>query len=383
MSAGPVSSPSEYPDVPIRDDRPVLGLVASTPIEDLIAAADAGRHQRALDAEDEILAAGFQPRPAAATSVSGSGFESGGILDTSEPSAALAGLTDSVTRDGRLAELADDELIGVIRAWSRIESWSCGGLMMAIAELARRRPAERTPPAPPGGFPAQLSEFISDEVSAALTLSARTADTYLDLALDLAIRLPDTARALRAGVIDHLKARLIAESTRILSDADARAVEARILPLAGRQTLGRLRAAVSRAVLAVDPEAATRRREEAQKDPRVRRWQEDAGTAALAGFGLPPADVLEADQRITARALALRDAGLPGSLEELRARAYLDTLLGQDSALSQDSALGQGSSPGQDFNPGQAPPPATPPHPRVRRPGGRLPVSGGSRRGST
>ena len=367
MSAGPVSSPSEYPDAPIRDDRPVLGLVASTPIEDLIAAADAGRHQRALDAEDEILAAGFQPRPTAATSVSGSGFESGGILDTSEPSAALAGLTDSVTRDGRLAELADDELIGVVRAWSRIESWSCGGLMIAIAELARRRPAERTPPAPPGGFPAQLSEFISDEVSAALTLSARTADTYLDLALDLAIRLPDTARALRAGKIDHLKARLIAESTRILSDADARAVEARILALAGRQTLGRLRAAVSRAVLAVDPEAATRRREEAQKDPRVRRWQEDAGTAALAGFGLPPADVLEADQRITARALALRDAGLPGSLEELRARAYLDTLLGQDSALSQDSALGQGSSPGQDFNPGQdstssdtTPPPGAP-----------------------
>jgi hypothetical protein len=334
MTAGPVSSPSEYPDVPIRDDRPTLGLVASTPIEDLIAAADAGRHQRALEAEDEILAAGFQSRLATATSVSGSGFESGGMLDTSEPSAALAGLTDSVTRDGRLAGLADDELIGVIRAWRRIESWSCGGLMMAIAELARRRPAERTPPAPPGGFPAQLSEFISDEVSAALTLSARTADAYLDLALDLAIRLPDTARALRAGVIDHLKARLIAESTRILSDADARAVEARILPMAGRQTLGRLRAAVSRAVLAVDPEAATRRREEAQKDPRVRRWQEDAGTAALAGFGLPPADVLEADQRITARALALRDAGLPGSLEELRARAYLDTLLGQDSTPS-------------------------------------------------
>jgi hypothetical protein len=334
MSAGPVSSPSEYPDVPIRGDRPVLGLVASTPIEDLIAAADAGRHQRALDAEDEILASGFQPRLATATPVSGSGFESGGMLDTSEPGAALAGLTDSVTRDGRLAELADDELIGVIRAWRRIESWSCGGLMMAIAELARRRPAERTPAAPPGGFPAQLSEFISDEVSAALTLSARTADAYLDLALDLAIRLPDTVRALRAGVIDHLKARLIAESTRILSEADARAVEARILPLAGRQTLGRLRSAVSRAVLAVDPEAATRRREEAQKDPRVRRWQEDAGTAALAGFGLPPADVLEADQRITARALALRDAGLPGSLEELRARAYLDTLLGQDSIPS-------------------------------------------------
>jgi hypothetical protein len=349
MMAEPIFGPGEYPDAPIHDE--------GASVRDLIAAVDAGRHQRALDAEDDILAAGFQPRPATATSVSGSGFESGGILDTSEPSASLAGLTDAVTRDGRLAELADDELIGVIRAWNRIESWSCGGLMMAIAELARRRPAERTPPAPPGGFPAQLSEFISDEVAAALTLSARTADTYLDLALDLAIRLPETARALRAGVIDHLKARLIAESTRILTDADARAVEARILPMAGRQTLGRLRAAVSRAVLAVDPEAATRRREEAQKDPRVRRWQEDAGTAALAGFGLPPADVLEADQRITTRALALRDAGLPGSLEELRARAYLDALLGQDSTPGQSPDPAQLAAPGQDSGPGQCPDP--------------------------
>ncbi len=340
MTAGPVYGASEYPDMPI---------------EELIAAVDAERHERALNAEDEVLAAGFRPRPGTATSTSGSGFESGGVLDTCEPSASLAGLTDAVTRDDRLAELADDELIGVIRAWSRIESWSCGGLMMAIAELARRRPAERTLPAPPGGFPAQLSEFISDEVSAALTLSARTADTYLDLALDLAIRLPDTARALRAGVINHPKARLIAESTRILTDADARAVEARILPMAGRQTLGRLRAAVNRAVLAVDPTAATRRREEAQKDPRVRRWQEDAGTAALAGFGLPPADVLEADQRITARALALREAGLTGSLEELRARAYLDTLLGQDSTPSQTSAPGQDPIPDHDSRPGRCP----------------------------
>jgi len=314
-------------------------------VQDPIEQADAERARRAADADREVLSAGFQPRPASITSCGGSGFESGGVLDTSEPSAVLAGLTDAATRDGRLGELFDDELIGVIRAWRRIESWSSGGLMMAIAELARRRPAERTAPAPPGEFPQQLSEFISDEVAAALILSARTAGTYLDLALDLATRLPATARALRAGEIDYLKARLIADTTRVLADADTSAVEARILPLAGQQTTGQLRAALGRAVLAVDPDAATRRREEAQKDPRVRRWQEDAGTAALAGFGLPPADVLEADQRITARSLALRDAGLPGSLEVLRARAYLDALLGQDSA------------------PAEAPSPTQPPNP--------------------
>jgi Domain of unknown function (DUF222) len=291
----------------------------------------------------ELISAGFLPRtPPSSTAVPiasrpGSGFEAGGALDTCAPSESLARLADAVTRDGLLAQLNDDELIGVARAWRRLESWCSAGTLAAIAELARRRPAERTAPAVPGRFPAQLSEFIGDEVAAALTLSHRTADAYLDLALDLALRLPATARALREGIIDYPKARLIADLTRILSDEDARAVEAQILAAAGDQTAAQLRAAVSRAVIAIDPEAATRRRQEAQKDPRVRRWQEDAGTAALGGFGLPPAEVLAADQRITERALALRDAGLPGSLEELRARAYLDTLLGQDSSVRTES----------------------------------------------
>ena len=204
-----------------------------------------------------------------------------------------------------MSELNDDELIGVLRAWHRLASWCASGALTAIAELARRRPAERTAPAP-GVFPAQLSEFVTDEVAAALTLTSRAADTQLGLALDLEIRLPGTAHALHEGIIDPPKARLIAEATRILSDEQARQVEATILPGAGTQTTGQLRAAVARAIVAVDPEAATRRREEAQKEPRVRRWQEDTGTAALAGYGLPAADVLTADQRLTARALRLR-----------------------------------------------------------------------------
>ena len=288
----------------------------------------------------EILAAGFLQRTPPAAPAPGRGFATGGALDVAAPSAALAEKAEAATRDGRLAKLTDDELIGLLRAWRRLESWSSAGTLAAAAELARRRPADNTathnsPPAAPGEFPAQLSEFISDELAAALTLSGRAASTLLDLALDLALRLPATARALREGVIDYPRARLIAEATGGLPDELSREVEARALPRAGGQTTGRLRAVLARAVLAVDPEAATRRREEALKDPRVRRWQEDAGTAALAGYALPPAEVLEADQRLTDRALALRDAGLSGSLEELRARAYLDALLGRDSTPRQ------------------------------------------------
>jgi hypothetical protein len=129
----------------------------------------------------------------------GSGVEAGGVLDVSVPSWSLARLTDAATRDGRLAQLDDDELIGALRAWRRLESWCCSGALAASAELARRRPAERTAPAAPGEFPAQLSEFIGDEIAAALTLSSRTADVYLGLALDLATRLPGTQAPCTTG----------------------------------------------------------------------------------------------------------------------------------------------------------------------------------------
>ena len=59
------------------------------------------------------------------------------------------------------------------------------------------------------------------------------------------------------------------------------------------------------------------------------RWREDAGTAALSGRDLPSAEVLAADQRISARARELKSAGLAGTMDELRARAYLDFLLGR------------------------------------------------------
>src|SRR5437763_9987379 len=49
------------------------------------------------------------------------------------------------------------------------------------------------------------------------------------------------------------------------------------------------------------------------------------------GRELPPAEVLAADQRITAWAHKLREGGLDGDMDVLRARAYLDLLLDKDS----------------------------------------------------
>jgi hypothetical protein len=137
--------------------------------------------------------------------------------------------------------------------------------------------------------------------------------------------------ALRDGVITRHKAEIIVRVTSNLEPDQARAAEARVLDRAGRLTPGGLRAAIIRAVMEVAPEKARKRREEARKDARVERWPEDSGNAALAGFELPPDEVLAADQRITWWAGELKKAGLEGDMDVLRARAYLDLLLGEDS----------------------------------------------------
>ena len=210
------------------------------------------------------------------------------------------------------------------------------------------------------GFPEVISPFASYELSLALTLTGRSADAYLDFAVEMATKLPETMAALEAGQIDIIRARIIAEATHVLSAEHTAAVEERIFPRAGQQTSGQLRAALARAVLAADPGAARARREEAQRDARVLRWREDAGTAALCGRDLPSADVLAADQRISARARDLRSAGVTGTLDELRARAYLDFLLGRDSMPPQPSGQpGTAAPPGE--SPAGGPPAGNPP----------------------
>ena len=78
-----------------------------------------------------------------------------------------------------------------------------------------------------------------------------------------------------------------------------------------------------------DPAAADRHREKAEKEARVEVWSEPSGTAALASRDLRPANVIAADKRIDALARQLKAAGIEGSLDQLRARAYVALLLGR------------------------------------------------------
>jgi hypothetical protein len=270
--------------------------------------------------------------------VTGTGFADGGPLDVLPAGMALAAFADDAheQRDGGLD---DDSLIGVLRAWRRLTSWAQARELAAIAALARRRPADGTPPAAvPGQFPARLSEFIASELAAALTLTGMAAEVQLDLALDLAER-PATAAALETGEIDLPRARVLVDMLGQLDPAHADVVEARILPRAGSLTSGQLRAALERAILAIDPDAARRRRERAERQARVEHRADPEGTGTLTGHNLPSAQALAASKRLTQIAIFWRKQGALGGMDLLRAHAYLALLNGLDITIPPSSLL--------------------------------------------
>jgi hypothetical protein len=103
----------------------------------------------------------------------GPGFADGGVLDVLAAGLPLAGF--AADAQDSLGQVTDDELVGVLRAWRRVASWAAASELAAVAELARRRPADGSPPAAPGRLPLKVSEFVPDEVAAALTLTGRAA----------------------------------------------------------------------------------------------------------------------------------------------------------------------------------------------------------------
>ncbi len=249
------------------------------------------------------------------------GFGPGMPLDVLPGCPGLAVAADAATggEDGGFAEMSEAELVGVLCAWDRIEAHAAARKLAAIAELARRNPKPED------------AEFTADQLAYALGESRNRGYDLLGTADHLATRLPGTRAALYEGTLSLGKARLIATATALLDPDEARAAEQKVLDRAAGLTPGGLRAAIARAVMEVAPEKARQRRETAARFARVERWAEDSGNAALMGRELTPDEVLAADQRICWWAGELRKAGLEGGMDELRARAYLDLLLGKDS----------------------------------------------------
>ena len=260
-------------------------------------------------------------------------FGPGMVFDVLPGCAQLAVAADAAAGDDRFVGVSEAELVGIMCGWDRVEAHAAARKLAVVAELSRRNPAPED------------AEFTADQIANALGESRFRAGELTGTAGHLDTHLPGTRAALRDGTVSLGKARLIATATGLLDEAEARAAEAGVLDRAGRLTPGGLRAAIARAVMEAAPGKARKRRETAARFARVERWAEDSGNAALAGRELSPDQVLAADERITARARELKAAGLEGGTDELRARALLDLLLGQDSRPRQGQDSTRGAAP--------------------------------------
>jgi Domain of unknown function (DUF222) len=304
-----------------------------------VEAATTGRRGPGQPGSARILP-GESASPAAA-------FGPGLPLDVLPGCAQLAVSADAAADEDRFDGVPEGELVGLLCAWDRVEAHAAARKLAVVAELDRRNPSPED------------AKFTADEIANALGESRVRADELTGTAGRLDTHLPSTRAALYDGTLSLGKARIIVIATAHLDETEARAAENKVLDRAGRLTPGGLSAAIARAAMEVAPKKAKKRRETAARFARVERWAEDSGNAALMGRELPPDEVLACDQRICWWADELKRAGL----EELRARAYLDLLLGKDSRPRHGDAEGGGDGGSGGPGPGDsdAPPPSAAP----------------------
>ncbi len=289
---------------------------ADAHLDAVIAAADAGEYP-IPDWSVEDLPAEFIP---------------GGTADSMGPGPVLAALVHAaVGRDGAaLASLPDDELLRVIRAARRMESRAVWTNLAAVREFAARRAA-----GPGSASRCGFREFAAEELAWEVNLTAQAAEDQMAYACAVADRLPRTFAALAAGQIHPVHVLIIDNETALLSPEDAARADGVLAQAAQSKTFGQLRSSAHRLVLKLDPDSARRKKEEAKKDAHVRRFREDSGNAGMVAREMPPDEILASWQHVEQRALDLRAAGVAGTLQELRGRAFLDLLQERDTRNAQ------------------------------------------------
>jgi hypothetical protein len=265
--------------------------------------------------EGETFAAGFLHHDGGRR---GTGFAAGGILDEMDAGPLLARfVADAGTDHGQLAQLGESELIGVMYAAERLGSRACGLKSEAIIALALRRAAQSAELKNE-----HLLEHVDGEIAAALHISRRAATRLLDHS-GLLRRLPDVRAAQLRGRITWEKGEIFGDELAALTGEQAREIAANVLPEAEGMTPETLRRLLRLLALQANPDADRDRRKKARKDTAVHLWTEPSGNCGLAGRELDPALARAADARLTAQAQWLAQHGMVGTLDQLRAAAFL------------------------------------------------------------
>ena len=289
-----------------------------------------------------------------------SGFGKGGEWDTCLPSGSLAvALEAACGPEGRCPGAFRDEMFGLLRRWQALESRAAAGKLAVLRALIR----DDDQPLPGGGYHGDLPEgwtkSLTHEVATALSMPAVSADQLMWTAWNLEGRLPGVGALLKAGVLTYSKAKAVDDALQQLSDGDAAAAEAMILPELPGKTYGQALKLAVQAAITVDPESATRRRQDAEANKcRVHLVREESGAAGLSGRDMPTDQTLAAHANVCARAQEYKESGAFGDdvrMDQYRVAAYLDLLNG----ISCDVRIASGVLPGT--CPADEPPTEEPP----------------------
>ena len=288
------------------------------------------------------------PRPA--------GFARNGEWDVCPPSAALAVALEGASGPAwSCVGASRDELVGLLRRWAALESWAAAGRLGVLRALIR----EDDQPLPGGGchgdLPDGWSKSATHEVAAALAVSVPTAENMMWLAWDLQVRLPGIAGLLTDGTLTCAKARAVDDAFQLLSDEDAARAEALILAELPGKNYGQVKRLAEQAAVTVDPDAAARRREDAERNKaRVTMFREDSGALALSGRDLPADETLPAHARVCARAREYHESGAfpkDTRMDQFRAAAYLDLLNGTSASARIALGVLPGTGPADNTSP--------------------------------
>jgi hypothetical protein len=260
------------------------------------------------------------------------GFAKDGEWNACPPSVALAmALAAASGKEWRCPGATRDEMFGLLRRWAALESWAVAAKLGILRALIR----EEDQPLPGGGYhddlPDGWTKSLTHEVALALAMPAQSAEKLMWTAWDLAAVLPGTGALLADGTLTYAKARAVEDALAVLTNDDAAKAEAMIVPQLPGKTYGQVEKLALQAAITVDPQSATRRREDAERNrARVTLRRDPSGAASLAGYDLPTDETLAAYANVCARAQEYKDsAAFPGvRMDQFRAMAYLDIMNG-------------------------------------------------------
>jgi hypothetical protein len=167
---------------------------------------------------------------------------------------------------------------------------------------------------------------VSLELSLGLSIGKHAAQYQIGLAQALTTRLPKTWEAMRRGEIDGYKASRVYEPTVILSDEQAREVDAIMSTrIAGKDPSG-LRRSTNLAVAKVDPHGYAERCARRRAQRRVELIPMEDGMANLSSY-LPAEDAAAGYRRIDTEAKRRRRIDKSMTLDQHRAQVHTELLL--------------------------------------------------------